>query len=139
MSPRITKFLNNINRVHIQVKHVSGKLGHHFIPDYLSRQDVPDCTADKCQVCDFIENNANEIFDQTARHGAITAESLLGPNSSTPFGNDTAWLNLQSADKACSSAVRLINSGQQPPKKPGTLFNHIRRYVAQGTVNEKGL
>ena len=53
MSPRITKFLNNINRVDVQVKHVSGKLGHNYIPDYLSRQETPACTADKCQICNY--------------------------------------------------------------------------------------
>ena len=139
MSPRITKFLNNINRVDVQVKHVSGKLGHNYIPDYLSRQETPDCTADKCQICNFINQTTDEILDQTARQGAISIETFLQPNSTTPMGNMKTWQNLQLADKACNTAVRLINSGQQPPKKPGPMQNHIRRYVAQGTVTKDGL
>ena len=139
MSPRITKFLNNINRVDVQVKHVSGKLGHNYIPDYLSRQETPDCTADKCQICNFINQTIDEILDQTARQGAISIETFLQPNSTTPMGNMKTWQNLQLADKACNTAVRLINSGQKTPKTPGPIQNNIRRYVAQGTVTKDGL
>ena len=55
------------------------------------------------------------------------------------MGNIKTCQNLQLSNKACNTSFRFINSGEQPPKKPGPMQNHIRRYVAQGTVTKDGL
>ena len=69
-SSRMNRFLSNINKIPITVKHLSGKYDLNQISDHQSRHPS-DYTFDMCSIHKFIENLADTVLDPTAKCAAL--------------------------------------------------------------------
>ena len=70
-------------------------------------------------------------LDDEAKLGAIKSDDNV-------MASGTAWKTAQSNNRACSVAIKLLNSGKPPPKATGKTageyWNDVRKYVRDATV-----
>ncbi len=133
LSPRIQTFLNGLSKICYEIQHISGKSGHNIAGDFQSRNAFQ-CDTEHCQICKFITDTADTIID--VKLNAIQSSS---EHSMMSFLNRPAWKNIQERDSACKQAIKCLQSGQSPSKKPGKLQNNVRKYVSKATVAKDGL
>ena len=134
LSPRIQTFLNGLSKISYEIQHISGKTGHNVAGDFQSR-NAAQCDTEHCQICKFITDTADTIID-------VKLNSISTTNtdqSMMSFLNRTAWKTIQDRDPACKQAIKCLQSGQSPSKKPGKLHNNVRKYVSKATVAKDGL
>ena len=129
LSPRIQTFLNGLSKINYEIQHISGKSGHNKAGDFQSRNAVK-CDTEQCQICKFIHETADSIID--VKLSAISTANA--DHSMMSFLNRQAWKNIQDKDPACKQAIKCLQSGQTPSKKPGKMHNNVRKYVSKATV-----
>jgi hypothetical protein len=134
LSPRIQTFLNGLSKISYDIQHISGKSGHNAAGDFQSR-NASVCNTENCQICKFIQETADTIID--VKLNAVMTEN--NDKSMVPFLNRQAWIKIQEKDPACKQAKSCLQSGQHPSKKPGKMYNNVRKYVAKATISKDGL
>jgi hypothetical protein len=127
-SARMNSFITNINRVPVEVIHVSGKANLNAVGDMQSRNPSI-CSADVCSVCNFVKTSIGSVINPNASLGAIGAHSLY---------NSKSWAAAQHANAACRTAISHLRTGKQPSKKTGSIFTEIRRYCTICKINRDG-
>ena len=144
-SQRLATFTNNIQKYPIVMQHGSGKLLQNIGADYIGRNAV-ECKDDKCAVCKFVDEKSQTILsnifslissDNSISQSEVDLKSyspnwraVLAESKNIPIGNIQAWIQLQSNDEAIQEAIRLLKSGQIPPKDARNI-SEIRNYVSK--------
>ena len=82
-SSRMNRFLSNINKIPITVKHLSGKYDLNTISDHQSRHPS-ECESDTCLIHRFIAELSEMVIDPATRCGPI--------QTTNTFFNRAAWL-----------------------------------------------
>ena len=134
LSPRIQTFLNGLSKINYEIQHISGKSGHNAAGDFQSRTATA-CNTEHCQICTFIQNTAETIIDVKLNALPTTGND----KSMMSFLNRNAWINIQEKDPACKQAIKCLQTGQNPSKKPGKMFNNVRKYVSKASIAKDGL
>jgi len=127
-SARMNSFITNINRIPVEVLHVSGKANLNAVGDMQSRNPST-CTAEHCTICTFIHTAINSVLRPNASLGAISSRSLY---------NTKSWAAAQESNAACSMAASHLKTGKQPSKKSGKLLTEVRRYCAIAKIGPDG-
>ena len=127
-SPRINKFITNVNKIPLEVAHVSGKAKLNEGADYQSRSPST-CNSDLCSICNFVKENIEGVIDPAAKNAAVAVVPLIS------MGNRQAWRKAQNQDPECKAAFSHIKSGKTPSAKAGdeTLVT-LRRYCREATI-----
>jgi hypothetical protein len=125
-SARMNSFITNINRIPVEVLHVSGKANLNAVGDMQSRNPST-CTSQQCTICSFVHSSINSVLNPKASLGAIACRSLYDTKS---------WATAQSANQACKTAISHLKTGKQPSKKSGSILSEIRRYCAIAKIGK---
>ena len=133
-SARMSSFLNNVNRVRIESKHISGKAKLNPLSDSQSRAPA-ECNAEICTIHRFIQDKTDGNLEQNAKHCALkTDESIMASRES--------WRKAQASNQACSVAAKLLKSGKPPPKAvgkhAGDYWNDVRKYCRDASIAMDG-
>ena len=91
-SSRMNRFLTNINKIPISVRHLSGKHNLNALSDHQSRH-TPTCTATTCSIHKFLDELTETVMDPAAKCAAISPD--------TSFSNRVPWLAAQQNSDAC--------------------------------------
>ena len=126
-SARINKFLTNVNKVPLEVAHVSGKAKLNEGADYQSRAPS-ECNSDICSICRFVDEQVHGVIDPAAKNAAAVTIPTIS------LGNRQAWRKAQMQDLECQAAYSHLKTGKTPSNKPGTSLNTIRRYCREVTI-----
>ena len=86
---------------------------------------------DKVEIVSFLPHQTPVLMTTT------TIKDLLEGTSGTPFGNRTAWQQLQLDDPSCAKAIQHISTGQPLPKK-GRQHCDARNYFANASLSKPG-
>ena len=127
-SARMNSFITNINRIPVEVLHVSGKANLNAVGDMQSRNPST-CSSQQCTICTFVQTSIDSVLNPKASLGGITSRSLYDTKS---------WAAAQSANQACKTALSHLKTGKQPSKKSGSLLTEIRRYCAIAKIGKDG-
>ena len=163
-SSRMNRFLSNINKIPIIVKHLSGKYDLNTISDHQSRHPS-DCTSNACSIHKFIDDLADTVLDPAAKCAALRLnpggsqasypihydilsdpeeefayQSSLGANQiHNTFFNRVAWLQAQENNDSGKAAKIYLTSGKTPTSKPGDVNNEIRFLIRNVKLAHDGL
>ena len=148
-SARMNRFLTNINKVPISIKHLSSKFHLNEVADHQSR-NPSSCSAVNCSIHRFISGLSDTVVDAAAKCGAVRQESqeklsLAAQTLSSQYflddslTNRQAWRAAQSQSDSVKAAVSHLKSGKVPTVKGGDLNNEIRHYVRHGILEPDGL
>ena len=129
-SSRMNRFLTNINKIPIPVKHLSEKYNLNLLPDHQSRHPSA-CTAETCSIHKFINELSDTVIDPASRCSPIK------PDAS--FFNRAAWKAAQDRSDSCRAARSHLTSGKVPLAKGGDLHNEIRFLIRNATIAPDGL
>ena len=75
-SSRMNRFLSNINKIPITVKHLSGKYNLNTISDHQSRHPS-ECSSQTCAIHKFIEELSDTIIHPAARCAPLKIENTF--------------------------------------------------------------
>ena len=126
-SARINKLITNVNKVPLQVAHVSGKAKLNEGADYQSRSPSK-CNSEVCSICRFVDEQIHGVIDPAAKNAAATTIPTIS------MGNRQAWRKAQRNDLECDTAHKHLESGKTPSSKSGESLNIIRRYCREATI-----
>jgi hypothetical protein len=127
-SARMNSFITNVNRVPVEVIHVSGKANLNAVGDMQSR-NPSSCNTQQCSICNFVQTSIDSVLNPKASLGAISSRSLY---------NTKSWAAAQSANIACKTAASHLKTGKQPSKKSGAILSEIRRYCTIAKIGKDG-
>ena len=116
----MNRFITNINKIPIKVKHLSSKYHLNEIADHHSRNPAT-CDAVNCSIHPFIKELTDTVIDTAAKCSLIELDPSLT--------NRQAWIRAQHQSDACKGAVSHLTSGKVPTNKSGDLFNEMRHYM----------
>ena len=128
-SSRINRFITNVNKVNLEVRHVSGKAKLNLGGDNQSRQPS-ECTSELCTICRFVNEQIDSVVDPAAKNAAVH----VLPDQT--LDSRKMWRKVQRADPACKEAIRLLSSGKTPNSKTGDEANAIRHYCREAKVSK---
>ena len=129
-SSRINRFITNVNKVKLEVHHVSGKAKLNLGGDNQSRMPS-ECTSELCTICRFVTDQIDTVVDPAAKCAAVQVLPDLSMESRQ------MWRKVQKADPACKEAIRLLSSGKTPNMtKTGDEANATRWYCREATVSK---
>ena len=126
-SARINKFLTNVNKVPLEVAHVSGKAKLNEGADYQSRAPS-ECNSDICSICRFVDEQIHGVIDPAAKNAAAVVVPAIS------LGNRQAWRKAQMQDPECQAAFSHLKTGKTPSNKPGISLNTTRRYCREAII-----
>ena len=126
----MNRFLSNINKIPISVKHLSGKYDLNQICDHQSRHPS-ECETDHCAIHRFISDMSDTVLDPATKCGPIQPLNT--------FFNRAAWLQAQKNNDSCCAAISHLTSGKVPTSKPGDMNNEIRFLIKHATIAPDGL
>jgi hypothetical protein len=127
-SARMNSFITNINRIPVEVLHVSGKANLNAGGDMHSRNPST-CNTELCTICTFVNTSIQSVLNPTATLGAISSRTLYNPKS---------WAAAQNSNAACKTAASHLRTGKQPSKKSGQICSEVRRYCSIATIDQNG-
>ena len=130
-SSRINRFITNINKVQLDIAHISGKAKLNETGDYQSRQPSS-CSSEICSVCNFVTDMIQTVLDPAAKNAAMV------PNS-TALTNRASWLAAQKNCDSCKAAFYSLTSGKTPTSKVGTEHCATRLYCREAHIAKDGL
>ena len=107
-SARMNRFLTNVNKLPITVKHLSGKFNLNPTDNHQSRFPST-CNAETCSVHKFVEEMSDTVLDPANRCGAL--------HTDTSLANCAAWLTAQKRNDACKAAVHHLTTGKVATQK----------------------
>ena len=113
-SPRINKFITNVNKIPLEVAHVSGKAHLNEGADFQSRAPSK-CNSDVCSICRFVDEHVNGVLDPAAKNAAVAVIPAVS------WGNRQAWRRAQKADLECDAAYNLLKTEKHHQPKQATL------------------
>ena len=98
-SARMNRFLTNINKVPISIKHLSSKFNLNEVADHQSR-NPSSCSAVNCSIHRFISGLSDTVVDAAAKCGAVRQESqeklsLAAQTPSSQYFLDDSLMNRQ--------------------------------------------
>ena len=131
-SSRINKFLTNINRVHLDVVHISGKAKLNKVGDNQSRF-ASACNSEFCSVCRFVQDNVEGVIDAATKLAALS----IPPISS--IEGRQAWKKAQDACNSCKTAKSHLKSGKVPSNKIGKENSNVRLYCREAALTKDDL
>ena len=134
-SSRMNRFLSNVNRIPITVKHLSGRYNLNEISDHQSRHPAS-CNAETCSIHKFISELSDSVMDPAAKCAAI---DLPPTNLDTSLYNRAAWRSAQEKSNSCRAAKSHLTTGKTPTNKSGDMNNEIRFLIRTATVAPDGL
>ena len=157
----MNRFLTNINKILITVKHLSSKFQLNEIADHQSRNPAP-CSAVNCSIHRFINGLTDTIVDAAAKcapihpiqepkqpppaaqqetaHHQLASQDLSNQITlDTSMTNRQAWKAAQNQSDACKAAISHLKSGKVPSSKPGDTNNETRHYVRHASLAPDGL
>merc|ERR1712101_98016 len=70
---RMNRFLTNINKVPISIKHLSSKFNLNEVADHQSR-NLSSCSAVNCSIHRFISGLSDTVVDAAAKCGSVRQE-----------------------------------------------------------------
>ena len=73
-SSRMNRFLTNINKIPIVVKHLSGKYNLNNISDHQSHHPS-ECQAESCSIHKFINELSDTVLDSAAKYAPVKADA----------------------------------------------------------------
>ena len=154
-SARMNRFLTNINKIPITIKHLSSKFKLNEIADHQSRNPAQ-CSATNCSIHRFINGLTESVVDAAAKCASLSqaqgvelllpedhqgVDALL-PGAPVPklasqvpadldnsMTNRQAWKAAQNQSDSCKVAISHLQSGKVPSNKKRDLHNQIRHYV----------
>ena len=133
-SARMSSFLNNVNWVKLESKHISGKAKLNPLSDSQSRSPA-ECKAELCAIHRFIQEQINGDLEQNAKYCALKTDETI-------MASREAWRKAQASNQACSVASKLLKSGKPPPKAvgkhAGDYWNDIRKYCRDASIAADG-
>ena len=128
-SSRINRFITNVNKVNLEVRHVSGKAKLNLGGDNQSRQPS-ECTSELCTICRFVNEQVDSVVDPAAKNAAV---QVLPDHT---LDSRQMWKQVQRADQACKEAIKLLSSGKTPSSKTGEVHNAIRHYCREAKISK---
>jgi hypothetical protein len=132
-SSRINKFITNVNKVKLEVAHISGKAKLNSVGDLQSRQPST-CSSEVCTICNFVRDEMEAVLDPAARNAAVHMQQ-----QDNALTNRQAWLAAQMNCAVCREAYRCMTTGKTPSNKVGKAHSDVRRYNREATVARDGL
>ena len=126
----MTRFLSNINKIPIPVKHSSGKYNLNKICDHQSRHPS-NCKSGNRSIHKFIAELSDTVIDPATRCGPIQPTNT--------FFNWAVWLQAQNNSDSCRAAKSHLTSGKVLTTKPGDMNNEIRFLIKHATIAPDGL
>ena len=131
-SSRINKFLTNINRVHLDVVHISGKAKLNKIGDNQSRH-TSECNSDLCTVCKFVNDNVEGVLDAATKLAVMSVPPVFS------LEGRQAWRKAQESCNSCKTAKSHLKTGKLPSNKVGKESSNIRQYCREAVVSKDDL
>ena len=131
-SSRINKFLTNINRVHLEVAHISGKAKLNDVGDNQSRHPST-CSSELCSVCRFVNEHVDGVVDAATKNTALEVVPVSNLHSRQ------SWKKAQDSCISCRTAVSHLKSGKTPSKKVGKEFSNVRLYCREAVIAKDNL
>ena len=128
-SSRTNRFLTNINKIPINVKHLSGKYDLNSISDHQSRH-LSECTAQSCSIHKFINELTETVLDPATKSAAAKPDSSF---------NWAAWIAAQDRSDSCRSAKHHLITGKDLLQKLGDLNYEIRFQIKTASIAPNGL
>lgn len=128
-SARVATFMSSLSQFNVEVQHISGSLN--LPSDFLSR-NPPTCISQSCQICRFIEESDAAVV----RH--ISVKDVLAGHKAVPFGNRSAWKNLQ---RDCHDLRRVhahLSNGTRPTSK-NTKVGVVKKFLRNVKIARDGL
>merc|ERR1712089_72419 len=109
-SSRMNRFLSNVNKIPIVVKHISGKYDLNTLSDHQSRHPS-ECTAEVCSIHKFISEISTTVLDPASKCAPIKPipepkpDFILSANQvNSTFFNRAAWIQAQENNDSCKAA-----------------------------------
>ena len=140
----MNRFLSNINKIPITMKHLSVKYDLNTISDHQSRHPS-ECESETCLIQKFIKDLSETVIDPAAKCAPIQPNSG-GSCMSVPqvpvhktFFNRAAWLQAQNNNDSCRAAKSHLISRKIPTSKAGDLNNKIRFLIRHAKLAPDGL
>ena len=144
-SSRMNRFLSNVNKIPIVVKHLSGKYDLNTLSDHQSRHPS-ECTAEVCSIHKFISEISTTVLDPASKCAPIKPiiepepDFILGANQvNSTFFNRAAWIQAQENNDSCKAAKYHLMSGKTPTTMSGNLNNEIRFLIRTTKLAPDGL
>ena len=131
-SSRINKFLTNINRVHLEVAHISGKAKLNDVGDNQSRHPST-CTSDLCSVCRFVNEHVEGVLDAATKNTALEVVPVSNLHSRQ------SWKKAQDSCPSCKTAASHLKSGKVPSRKVGKENSNVRLYCREAVIAKDNL
>ena len=128
-SSRVSTFLSVISRHQVMLNHISGAAN--LPSDYTSR-NLPECTADKCQICKFV----NELEESVVRE--LTVKDVVDGSQKMPFTSRLAWLATQQECPDLRRTHAHLTQGTRPSKKANKIID-VKRYLKDVCIARDGV
>ena len=126
-SSRINKFITNINKVPLQVVHISGKAKLNQVGDNQSRHPSS-CSSEVCSVCRFVKDHVEGVLDAASKNTALEVVPL------STLHSRQSWRKAQDACHSCKTAKSHLKSGKIPSKKVGKEHSNVRLYCREAVI-----
>lgn len=127
-SARVMTFLSTLTNFSVNLMHVKGT--DNLVADFSSRQPV-ECIDNSCQVCRFIQEDADSVIRYTV---ADITQNL----SSDLYLNRKAWHNVQESCKDLRRVHSHLKRGTRPLRKHRHLRD-VRHYLNHVIIARDGL
>ena len=129
-SARVAAFLTTASRYQLTIDHLAGQAN--LPSDFASRNPV-DCQNDnKCQVCQFVTDKAEEPVVVRA------IQDVLNGSVGMPFTSRPAWIQTQQDCPDLRRTHAHLKQGTRPQKKI-TNISSVKRYLNKVTIASDGL
>ena len=76
------------------------------------------------------------VFSQLAN---LNNNSIYSDNFGASCTNREAWKSVQNSSDTCKNVIKYLQTGREPTKKVGDIFNEIRQYVREASIAKDGL
>lgn len=126
----MNRFLSNINKIPIVVKHLNGKYNLNNISDHQSPHPS-NCEAQTCAIHKFINELTNTVVDPAAKCTPLKFDAS--------FFNRAARLAAQEHSDSCKAAKLHLTTGKVPTTKGRDVNNKIRFLIRNTTIAPDGL
>ena len=138
------RLISNVHKIPITVKHISGKFKLNPVADHQSRFPS-DCSFDNCWICNYVSDTVHSVLDPAARCSAVFSQladlnnnSIYSDNFRASCTNRQAWKSVQHSSNACKNVIKYLQTGREPTKNVGDIFNKIRQYVREASRAKDG-
>ena len=104
----MSTFLTAVSRFHVSVRHLKG--GANLPWDFSCHNAAP-CNQPNCQICSFVAQVEDSVFQSTSVHHVIKGNITL------PFTTHSTWQSTQADDPDLRRTQAHLRQGTRPSKK----------------------